>query len=39
MEYDLARDLTGSRWIGWRSGFLCGLSGVIAAQLSLRMVS
>ena len=44
MEYftysmTLASDLTGSQWIRWKSGFLCGLSGVIAAQLSLRMVS
>ena len=26
-------DLAGSQWIGWKSGFLCGLFGVIAAQL------
>ena len=26
-------DLTGSQWIRWKSGFLCGLSGVIAAQM------
>ena len=25
-------DLAGSQWIRWKSGFLCGLSGVIAAQ-------
>ena len=37
-------DLAGSQWIRWKSGFLCGLSGVIAAQfvtldgIKMRMV-
>ena len=32
-DITLECDLAGSQWIGWKSGFLCGLFGVIAAQL------
>ena len=43
MEYftysmTLASDLTGSQWIRWKSGFLCGLESLLLS-LSLWMVS
>ena len=28
----LVCDLASSQWMGWKSGFLCGLFGVIATQ-------
>ena len=31
-DMTLECDLAGSQWIRWKSGFLCGLSGVTAAQ-------